>query len=181
MKLTDGEKLILLMLTEIYDKLSIDGETDPKFVRVAIFNDMLWGLRRKYSGIPFERGENPPAVSEVINILDMWRLIEQSYDALSPSDKEHVEKETAPFGKEFLGFDGNNESEHMAIARFLVDDVGEFEHFKGREFDSHLPLSLDGFKRMYTLFEPMRRTLSSRDLSATQIVELLRARRHPGT
>jgi uncharacterized protein len=115
MTLSDGEKLILLMLTDIYDKLGIDGETDPKFVRSAILNDMVWGLRWKYSGIPFERGENPPAVSEVVKILDMWRSIEQSYNALSDEDKRLVETEAEPFGKRvsFLGFDGNNESEHM--------------------------------------------------------------------
>ena len=53
MKLTDGEKLIILMLTELYEKLQIDGETDPDFLRAAIFHDHLCGIRWKYSGIPF--------------------------------------------------------------------------------------------------------------------------------
>ena len=55
MTLTDGEKLILLMLTDIYDKLGVQGEIDPQFVRSAIFDNMLWGLSWKYSGIPFEK------------------------------------------------------------------------------------------------------------------------------
>lgn len=33
MKLTDGEKLIILMLTEMYEKLQIKGETEPDFLR----------------------------------------------------------------------------------------------------------------------------------------------------
>ena len=134
MKLTDGEKLILLMLSEIYEKLGVYGETDPKFVRSTILNDMLWGLTWKYSGIPFEKTENPAAVGDVVSILDMWRLIEQSYAKLPPADKKCIETDAAPFGKNvsFLGFDGNNESEYMAIARFLVEDIGTFEYFKGR-------------------------------------------------
>lgn len=59
MKLTDGEKLIILMLTEMYEKLQIEGETEPDFLRSAIFNDHLWGIRWKYSGIPFEQAEDP--------------------------------------------------------------------------------------------------------------------------
>jgi uncharacterized protein len=54
MKLTDDEKLILLMLSEIYEKLDVYGETDPKFVRSTILDDMLWGLTWRYSGIPFD-------------------------------------------------------------------------------------------------------------------------------
>jgi uncharacterized protein YfbU (UPF0304 family) len=181
MKLTDGEKLILLMLSEIYEKLGVYGETDPKFVRSTILNDMLWGLTWKYSGIPFEKTENPAAVSDVVSILDMWRLIEQSYAKLPPADKKRIETDAVPFGKNvsFLGFDGNNESEYMAIARFLVEDIGTFEYFKGRDFNSHVPSSLASYKRMYAVFEPMRRTLDNRDLSASQIIEVLNAKLHP--
>jgi uncharacterized protein len=181
MKLTDGEKLILIMLSEIHEKLGIKNGIDPKFVQTAIYHDMLWALRWKYSGVPFERGENPTSVSEVLKILDMWRFVEESYEKLSPSDKNRVAIEAQPFGKHvrFQGFDGNNETEHFGIAQFLVNEMGEFSHFKDRDLNSHLPLSLDTYKRMYAVFEPMRRTLVDRDLSAIQIIELMKTKIHP--
>jgi uncharacterized protein len=37
MQLSNGEKLILFMLTEIYQQLGVRGEVDPKFVKQAIF------------------------------------------------------------------------------------------------------------------------------------------------
>jgi len=70
MKFTDGEKLIILMMSEVYEKLGINGEIDPEFIKSAIFNDKLWGLRWKYSGIPFEEAEDPQIVKEVVDILD---------------------------------------------------------------------------------------------------------------
>jgi uncharacterized protein len=67
----------------------------------------------------------------------------------------------------------------MAITRFLVEDIGTFEHFKGRDFNSDLPFSLDAYNRMYAVFEPMRGTLYDRDLSASEIIPLLKAKLHP--
>jgi hypothetical protein len=43
MKLTDSEKLTLIMLCEIYEKLGIKGELDSKFVKEAIFSGNTWG------------------------------------------------------------------------------------------------------------------------------------------
>ena len=107
MKITDGEKLILLMLSDLYDTLEIDGEIEPDFIRSAIFNNKTWSIPWKYSGIPFEDQETPEIVKEVLDILDMWSFIEYSYAELNDNDKEYVEKEAAPFGKEpkFRGFD----------------------------------------------------------------------------
>ena len=76
MKVTDGEKLILLMLSELYDSLKVQGEIEPDFIRSAIFSDKMWSIPWKYSGIPFEHEETPELVKEVLNILDMWSFIE---------------------------------------------------------------------------------------------------------
>jgi len=72
MKLSDGEKLILFMLSELYEKLGIEGEMDPKFIKSAICSGNTWGLKWQYTGI-FDSGETKPElVTEVANILDMW-------------------------------------------------------------------------------------------------------------
>lgn len=180
MRLTDGEKLIILMLTEVYEKLQIKGETEPDFLRSAIFNDHLWGIRWKYSGIPFEPTDDPPVVREVVDILDMWSFIEHAYANLNVQEQDRLKEAASPFGEnpKFNGFDGNNESEQMSVAMFLVNQLGRFQEFKGRAFNCHHP-SLASHRRMLAVFEPLRPSLGDSSLTADQLVSILKARRHP--
>lgn len=180
MKISDGEKLILLMLSELYEKMGIKGEFEPEFIKSAIFRDHLWGIPWKYSGIPFEDQETPEIVKEVVDILDMWSFIEHGYQNLSDEDKAQLEKDAGPFGKDpqFRGFDGNNESEHMSVASFLINDLERFEEFKGRSMNSHCP-SIETYGRMLAVFEPMRRNLMSGRLSLSNLTTILKEKLHP--
>ena len=180
MKITDGEKLILLMLSELFEQFKVNGEIDPEFIKSAIFNDQLWGLRWKYPGIPFENVEDPEIVKEVVDILDMWSFIEHSYEKLSDDEKIKLEKGAEPFGKSprFHGFDGNNETFHMSTALFVVNDLDRFNEFKGRDFNSHCP-SLDGYQRMLSVFEPIRNNLGYEPLSVKDLIAILNEQRHP--
>src|SRR5947209_1100702 len=127
MHLSDGEKLILVMLGEMHKALNIKGGIDPDFVLETISRDYLWGFRYGLGGIPFSKGETPPEVRETIDALGMWWDIERSYEQLSNSDKKKIEKEADPFGKHvrFEGFDGNNEP-HCGIARYFVEKLDMF-------------------------------------------------------
>jgi uncharacterized protein YfbU (UPF0304 family) len=171
MTMTDPEKLILLMLCEIHEHLKIESGVDAKFVQSAIHTDNTWALYWKSQGIAFSGEETPPEVAEVVDILEMWTLIEGSYNGLSPEDKENVK--TAPFGTRvaFSGFDLNNEGRYFEIARFLVEKLDRFSNFKGRELNSHRAL-VETYRRMMTAFKLYR---SADLLSATQIIEILRA------
>ena len=180
MKLSDGEKLIILMLSELYEKLGVEGEMDPDFIKSAIFSDQLWGLKWKYSGIPFEESEDPAIVKEVIDILDMWSFIERAYSQLSDEQKEKIEVDAAPFGRNpnFQGFDGNNETEYMGTAMFIVNDLGRFQEFKGRSFNSHSP-SIKIYHRMLNAFEPIRKNLAYEPLSLDDLTKILKEKVHP--
>jgi hypothetical protein len=140
MKLSDGEKLILVMLSEIHQNLGIKDGIDPKFVQSAIYTGCAWGLKRKYPGI-FDAAESEQAlVSEVVNLLDMWSFIESSCHELSDNEKALVVDQSIP--AEFTGFDGNNEIDYIGVARFLINDLGQFAAFKRRDLNSHYPGSL---------------------------------------
>lgn len=180
MKLSDGEKLIILMLSELYEKLGVKGEVDPDFIKSAIFSDQLWGLKWKYSGIPFEQTEDPVIVKEVVDILDMWSFIERAYSQLSDEQKAKLEVDVKPFGKDpkFHGFDGNNETEYMGTAMFLVNDLERFQEFKGRSFNSHSP-SIESHRRMLNVFEHIRKSLVSGPMSLAQLTQVLKERIHP--
>jgi uncharacterized protein len=177
MKLSDGERLILIMLSEIHERLEIKNGVDTKLVKSAIYDGNLWAMERQFSGIFHKYEASPEIVSEATDILDMWRFIETSYQNLPPADKERIKLEAEPFGEHvrFSGFDGNSESEYIGVARCYVNELDSFSLFKGRDFDSHVPL-VAAYRRMYAVFEPMR---SSEDLTATQIIEILKAKQYP--
>ncbi|HKT25962.1 MAG TPA: YfbU family protein [Terriglobales bacterium] len=154
-KLSDGEKLILLMLCELQEKLNIKSETDTKLVKEAIFSGNVWGLEWAMPGV-FHRHEAKEEVrSETIDILDMWNFLETSYERFSDTEKERVKKEGQSADVRFYGFDGNGEAEYISVASFLIDYLDRFQHFKGRDLNAHIP-TLDMHRRMYRVFEPIR-------------------------
>jgi uncharacterized protein YfbU (UPF0304 family) len=179
-KIGDGDKLILGLLGEIHTHLQVKGELDPRFVIDAIHGGQYWGLEWKYPGLLHGYEASTRNVSEVCNVLDMWSLIESSYAALPAKDKARVEKEAEPFGKDprFLGFDGNSEAEHMGIAYFLIEKLDRFSSFEGRDLNAHMP-SLDMYQRMRRVFEPMRGKLMGRNLTGSELIEVLNAKVHP--
>lgn len=180
MKISDGEKLILLMLSEIYDKLELKGEVEPDFIRSAIFSDNIWSIPWKYVGIPFESQDTPLIVKEVLEVLDMWSFIERSYNLLSEENKAFVKREAQPFGDnpKFPGFDGNNETDHMGAVSFLVNDLDRFSEFKGRYLNSHCP-SIDGYQRMLSIYKPIMKSNSYNSLGPEELVKILKERVHP--
>jgi uncharacterized protein YfbU (UPF0304 family) len=111
--------------------------------------------------------------------MDMWMFLEESFAKLSPTDLAKLARKAAPFGEivRFAGFDGNNER-HYGIATYLVDDMKRFQHFKGRDLNSHSQ-SVPGDKRMYRTFEPIRATLHSRGLNVDEMIAILKERLHP--
>jgi uncharacterized protein len=179
---SDGEKMIVLMLCDLMKQLKVKGDTDPDFLQSVIFGGHYWGLKWNLTGVFHGHVDKPEVVREVVDFLDMWTFIEIGYRKLSKKDKNRIEKEATPFGKHvaFRGFDGNDESEHLNVARFLIDDMGRFSTFKDRDLNSHAP-SIAAYRRMYRLFEPMRVSLGGgNEVGATQIIELMKAMLYPG-
>ncbi|MGL5678757.1 MAG: YfbU family protein [Plesiomonas shigelloides] len=81
--------------------------------------------------------------------------------------------------KAFGGFDGNNESEYMALARFMIDKMGMYSWFKGRPLNSHCP-SMGPYNRILSAFQKLgSRNMFSSPLSADEIAEVMNARIHP--
>ena len=179
-QISDGEKLILTILRDIYRNLGIqNGEVNPDFVLSALVGGHYWALAWEYPGIFHGEVDRQQLVSEVSHILDMWSFLEKGYGRLSDDQKKEIERELDPFGKDirFPGFDGNNEPNHFSIARFLVDEMNRFASFKGRELNSHRT-SLILYQRMLKAFEPIRKTLigGGGDLSVSQIITIMKAR-----
>ncbi len=174
MKLSNGEKLTLAMLTDIYQHLNIKGDIDPRLVRGALQTGNTWALAWEYTHLRL-KGEHdqPHEVDEVANVLGMWDRLEQSYVELKPEDQEYVKQVTGLAEVRFPGFDGSSEDKHLSIARFFADYMARGAYLKGRDLDSHTP-SLDLNRRMFSAFKRME-SLSDNQLSATQLTDVLTA------
>jgi uncharacterized protein YfbU (UPF0304 family) len=172
---TDGEKLITIILCDIYNHLKIKGNIDPKLVSSAIHGGHLWALRWELSGLLHGHVDDPREVTEVVDILDMWSFIEEAFETFSKKDLEVIKKADTRFASgKFLGFDGNNEGTHRSIALFLTRDMNRFSRFKDRELNSHSPV-LDSYRRMFKVFEPIRVTLVGHGMNAAQVIQVLKA------
>lgn len=179
-RFSDGEKLIMMLLRDLYKHLNVTGDIDPEFIAEALWGGHYWGLKWQLPGLLHDHADKLQVVYEVLEILEMWYFIESGYATLSEADKTRVENEAEPFGKDvrFHGFDGNNETEQLGIMDFLVNRMERFDIFKGRSFNSHMP-SVETYRRMLLVFEPMRKNLGPADLRAGQIIDLLNAQMHP--
>lgn len=179
-KFSDGEKLMFMMFRDVYKHLKISGETNVEFIAETIYGGHYWAPKWEMNGLFHDHEDNLKDVNFVVDVLDMWSFIEEGYASLDSERKALVELEAAPFGKDpkFNGFDGNNESSHMSIARFFVEKMDRFSRFKKRDFNSH-HATLAGYSRMLKVFEPIRAGLIGHGLNAAQIISILNARRYP--
>ena len=180
-RFSDGERLITSMLCELFKHLDIHGTNhktiDPSFIEDVLEGGHYWALRRRYPGIFHQDEDNEARVRDVVDVLEVWSFLEQSHARLSQAEKNRVENETEFSAEDivFSGFDGNNETEDLCIAGFLIDQLGWFEHFKDRDLNSHCPM-MAGYQRMVHAFKPMRADLRRGAwLTKDQIIALLQA------
>ena len=177
-QISDGEKLILMMLRDLIDPDHEDGKSDTDFIAKAIYSGHHWGIKWKLPGLFPEHVDHRRVLPEVLNILEMWDFLERAYAGLPEEKKRWANVETGLEGSDvvFRGFDGNNEGEYIDIALFVVNHLDRFERFKDRDLNAHMP-TIDGHRRMRAVFEPMIQTLANgRELSAEQIIDLLEVR-----
>ena len=174
---SDGEKLIQIMLIDLYGHLGVDmSDIDPEFVSEAIGGGHYWAFKEKYPFSFHNHVTSRQIVAEARDVLDMWSFIEEGYAKLSEKDKERVALEGGAYGEhvQFRGFDENWETEYYGMVRFLTDVMGQFTDFKGRRLHTVGP-NMPAYRRMLAVFEPIRPTLVGIRLSASQIIGLLMA------
>ncbi|WP_160319199.1 YfbU family protein [Pseudomonas libanensis] len=174
------EQLTVQMLCAIYKKLGIDDGFDPDLVSSAIASNDLWVLDWAYD-IKDEQSHKPPHVTAVVDTLDMYSFLRDSFERLSPADQATVEGEVPHASSlvEFRGYDGNNELEYRRAVRYLVNDLDRFESIKDvATLNSHSPV-VEMYARMYEVFKPIRAQLINRLMGPHEIVAVLQAAVHP--
>lgn len=172
-----GEKLNFMLLRDLVKGLGVKTETDVDFMAAAMHGGHYWAPTWNMQGLFHQHADRPSDVSFVVSVLDMWTFLEAGFKKLSPAERDEVLAKNFDAPVNFPGFDGNSETTLLAIARFLIDQMGRFSGFKGRDLDSHSPCA-DGYQRMLTLFEPMRADLDGRPMSTGELLQLLEARKN---
>jgi uncharacterized protein YfbU (UPF0304 family) len=175
-RLSDGEKLIISMLGDFIKKSKINTDINPEFVTSSISGGHFWALKWEFPGIFHDHSDNKSTVTEVVNVLDMWSFLEDGFSTLNASEKNQLAAEISPLGQDvkFIGFDGNNESEHLGIARHLIEEMDRFHLFKGRSLNSHCPVT-PRYRKMLLVFDPIRPSLVGRKLNASEIISIMKA------
>ncbi|TDV54460.1 hypothetical protein EC919_104196 [Pseudomonas graminis] len=179
MAFSDEQKLIVALLTEIHEKLGIQDGLDAPFVQSIVSSDNTWALRWRYQGM-FKDSETPPNVKRVADVLDMCEVLERTADSLSDEERAQVEAVTghSVSGARFVGYSGNDEDE-FHIVQILVDDLGKWGSFKGRDFNAHMPM-VDVYDRMLNVYSGLNSLHNySATLSVEDLTAVLDARTHP--
>lgn len=179
MEVSKAEKLMLMMLVDIH-RATVkkgSGEIDPDFVSSVIdFNP--WALSWKYTGLLAADEETTEATAnEVSSHLSMWRIIEDLYSRMSPSDKKAVQQGYKYGGQPaFAGYDGNNETDHRSAALCIVGSLELFSEFKDRSLNSHAP-SVDQYNSMLVKYSQWDTNMKTgrTPISPAQLLEVLNA------
>jgi len=173
---SDGEKILLLMMRDVYRHLGVrDAECDADFIAEVIFGGHYWAPSWRLPGVFHGHRDDPRDVRFVVEVLDMWTFLERGAKGLSASDRKRVTEEAEVLGDvHFRGFDGNYEAELIGIAHFLIERLGRFGSYEGRELNSHMP-TRSAYRRMLAVFEAMRPRLIGTELNADQIIQILNA------
>jgi uncharacterized protein YfbU (UPF0304 family) len=180
MKLSDSEKLSLLMLSEIHMALKLNNNgVDSKFITKAIESGNEWAISQRYGDyLGFHDNERSSKIAYMYNVLEMWSFIEEGVEALSAQGKKELEEKAAPFGKNprFSGFDGNNESKYHNIAHFIANEMDAFGgRFAKRDLNSHIP-RVELYQKMLKKFDSWLDNYPNRPLNVDEIAELLNIR-----
>lgn len=179
MNFSNEQKLVITLLTDIHAALGVKNSVDPMFVQRMVLGGDSWALSWQYPTL-FEGVDTPPEVGFVANVLTMWEAIEYRYLGLDSEEREQLSQLAGVFGQDpkFRGFDGNNEAQLRSIVHILIDDLGRWQHFKGRETNSHME-SAPGYRRMLAVYDRILGNDYEFRPSIEAFAELLNARIHP--
>lgn len=178
MKPTSTEKLIIAMMCDIMRQQKSETELDPDFIQDCISNGYEWAIAWQYHGLLGDGAdETPPEVIEVCDILGMYSNLKASFEELDDAEKAEVIKETSinDAGVRFPGFDGNNETDYMVIARVLIEKLDRYIDLDSTPYNSHCPM-LAKYRRQYAEYD---KTIDSMaiggPLSKENIIAILNA------
>jgi hypothetical protein len=110
-------------------------------------------------------------VKETVDILEMFSLTMFHFRELPDTEQEQVRTELgyAAHGLDKSpGFDRNND-DHFGVASYLVQHLRRFKDLPGATNNSHTQTSLPRYRKMLSVYLPMRGRLGSGRLTSKEV------------
>lgn len=152
MELTEKERLILYNQYEILKLLNPDEKEYYERDQEILINGFKYNYDNLVEGFMNETSEE---VSQfVIDVLQMHRVLNNSYDKLKDDEKSQIEL----YDISFKGFDGNEEIDYYVYAKFYLEKLDRFGELKESKYyavNSHTNM-LNDYRKMVSLWKEVK-------------------------
>lgn len=162
-KLTIVERQLLANQNLILAKLEND---DNYLINADILISGYTGKYDEIFNVDFE--EIPIEIcNETTEILNMYRIINNAIDALTPGQKELIDLEKL----NFVGFDANNDS-HYHYGTFMIKRMNLWQEYKDFYFNSHSSYPLTKYRKLLA-YHQSRMTQNVYELTFDDLIEMV--------
>lgn len=152
MELTKKERLILYNQYEILKSLNPDEKEYYERDQEILINGFKYNYTDLVGGF---MDETPEEISQfVIDVLQMYRVLNNSYDKLNEDEKSQIDL----YDISFKGFDGNEETDYYFYAKFYIeklDNFGDLKESKWYAINSHGNM-LNDYIKMVSLWKEVK-------------------------
>lgn len=169
MELSQAERLILYNQYEILKAMCKDKRDIEHYD--AIQTTLEFGYSRNYyvfSEHITETEFEPDKMKFVYDVLDMYRLLGDSYNKLPKPEKETIDSRSVLFP----GFDGNDECEYLSYASYLTNELNLYSESKRPDLNTHAPY-LWNYKKMLSKLNKIKGSDHYRLLSSDEITQII--------
>jgi len=152
MELTEKERLILYNQYEILKLLNPEEKEYYERDQEILINGFKYNYDNLVEGFMNETSEE---VSQfVIDVLQMHRVLNNSYDKLKDDEKSQIDL----YDISFKGFDGNEEIDYYVYAKFYLEKLDRFGELKESKYyavNSHTNM-LNDYRKMVSLWKEVK-------------------------
>ncbi len=152
MELDLKDRLILYNQYEILKGINAEECEEYELMQNIVVNGFKYNYSELIEGF---YDETPELISEfVFDVLQMYRVLNNSYEELSLEEKQQINKNDITYG----GFDGNEEGSYYTYANFVLEDLGRYEEIYNNgkvELNSHRNM-LNKYTRMVRTWKEVK-------------------------
>ena len=178
MEMTKAERLIVLMLCDLYKSPGEDKMFNPKLIEYAVAQGQLWALSWEYGDLLNADSTTRKQVDLTADIMTMWQVIEAFMSRFTSDQRNEVVVAT---GRRLdrIKFKGFYEEPYRSISSFMLEELGRWPQFAGRDYSKMFPV-LEADLRMLVKYKQMRDANPlGLELTPEQVIEIVNERVHP--
>lgn len=171
-RLSDGERLLLQMLSEVHTALDAAGGAERERMLTALEGGHLWAIAdHKALAAPSRRLAD---VDEVRRTLTMFRAISNTLGGLSAAEAAALGELLHGPQTRFLGYGRDQEPDFVAIAQYIIHERQMFAEQAGVELGARTAMR-GVYRPMLAAWDVIARDRAPGRLTLEQLADILRA------